>query len=169
MKLVFADNAMAWNGDTPKHGPLGGSQSACIYLSRKLVEMGHQVIIYNYTDGEPDFYDGVEYRHINNMKDDSNSDVDVFMSVRDPRLYQIWNGTGIRILKMQDDSNQPLPSLLTNPAIRVNNHNFLFVSNWQMKRLVRVFSYQSVYAWYILMGSGSQTFQWNFRYLYQTN
>jgi glycosyltransferase involved in cell wall biosynthesis len=139
MKLVFADNAMEWNGDTPDNRPLGGSQSACIYLSRVLASHGHEMIIYNYTDGEPGMYSGVEYRHIKNMETDDNSDVDVFMSIRDPRLYQIWNGTGIRILKIQDDFNQPLPELLTNPAIRVNNHHYLFVSKWQMKRLITTF------------------------------
>jgi glycosyltransferase involved in cell wall biosynthesis len=139
MKIVFADNAMKWNGDTPQHKPLGGSQSACIYLSRKLAEMGHEMIIYNYTDGEPRMYDGVEYRHLEKMETDDNSKVDVFMSIRDPRLYQVWKGTGIRILKMQDDYNQPLPELLGNPAIRINNHNYLFVSKWQMKRIIATF------------------------------
>jgi len=140
MKIVFADNAMKWNGDTPDNSPLGGSQSACIYLSRVLASQGHDMIIYNFTDGDPGMYDGVEYRHIENMADDDNSDVDVFMSIRDPRLYQVYGGTGIRILKIQDDENQPLPYLLGNPAIRVNNHNYLFVSDWQRKRIQKAFS-----------------------------
>jgi glycosyltransferase involved in cell wall biosynthesis len=139
MKVVFADNAMQWDGNTPGNAPLGGSQSACAYLARALADLGHEVVVYSYLPGDPGIIDGVEYRNTPTLPENKDTDVDVFMTIRDPRLAQHWNGSGIRLLKVQDDYNQPLNTLLNEAVPRSLNQHLLYVSDWQMRRAKKNF------------------------------
>lgn len=143
MHLVFADNTLCYNGRTPDLHPLGGSQASVVYSARVLVEQGHRVTIFNNTLGEPMAYDGVDYRHISTMTLDSQEmqDVDAFIATRDPRVILHWKGSGKRIVRMQDDWDQPMVQMFLLPRCRRATDHILAVSNWQQDRFRKVSSW----------------------------
>jgi glycosyltransferase involved in cell wall biosynthesis len=143
MHIVFADNTLVYNGRTPDLHPLGGSQASLIYATRCLAEQGHRVVVYNHTLGEPQSYDGVEYRHITKLQSDSKTitDVDVFVSNRDPRLVVHWKGSGKRVVRMQDDWDQPMCQAFLLPRCRRSTDHVIAVSDWQRDRFRKVSSW----------------------------
>lgn len=140
MEIVFADNTLCFNGVTPYFHPLGGSHSASVYMSRGLADLGHKVTFFNNTLGEPRVYKGVDYRHVTNMALDSRemTDVDVFIGIRDPRLLRYWNGGGMRMVRMQDDIDQPMVQQFLMPRNRRATDHVLAVSDWQASRFRKV-------------------------------
>src|SRR5215470_12393659 len=60
MKIAFLD-LIPWDYTplTPLERPLGGSQSAAVYLARELAARGHAVTLFNHTT-QPGIYAGVE-------------------------------------------------------------------------------------------------------------
>src|SRR3990167_8720554 len=60
--LVTAPGPKVWNGTTIYNQPLGGSESASIYLARSLARLGHKVV--SLAPGAPGTVDGVEYRAV---------------------------------------------------------------------------------------------------------
>lgn len=140
MHIVFADNTLCYNGITPYHNPLGGSQSAAVYMSRGLAELGHTVTYFNNTLGEPREYKGVDYRHISTMTLDSREmpDVDVFIGIRDPRVLLHWEGGGLKLVRMQDDFDQPMVQQFLMPRCRRACDHIIAVSEWQVNRFRKV-------------------------------
>jgi len=51
-----------WNDKDVDKG-IGGSEEALIYLSRELVKLGHEVVVYNNCAGQTGRFNGVEYRN----------------------------------------------------------------------------------------------------------
>jgi glycosyltransferase involved in cell wall biosynthesis len=143
MHIVLADNTLCYNGRTPYLHPLGGSQAAAVYFARGLVELGHRVTFFNNTLGEPMFYDGVDYRHISQMTIDSREmpDVDVVVSIRDPRVLLHWEGGGFKVVRMQDDLDQPMVQLFLLPRCRKVTDHIFTVSEWQKQRFCKVSSW----------------------------
>lgn len=45
--IVIADDGIRFDGESPEAGPLGGVESAVVYLSRALSQLGHRVMVRN--------------------------------------------------------------------------------------------------------------------------
>jgi len=87
--LILARMSAYFHGRTIHEKPLGGSESALLYLSRELVARGHQVVIFNNCFSGEGLHDGVEYIHLaksNRQVLDyaKKRDFDIFISFRDP-------------------------------------------------------------------------------------
>lgn len=74
MKICFIDRlGSPYDGNTPRHRALGGSESAVVYIARELVKLGNEVDVYNDCEGldaKPGVYDGVGYRPFSAMADE---------------------------------------------------------------------------------------------------
>ena len=61
MRIVFypAQAGKCWDGSSLENGPLGGSETAVIYIARELAKLGHEVIVFS--RGEPGLHQDVLY------------------------------------------------------------------------------------------------------------
>jgi len=84
MKIVIIDGiGLVYDGETVFKRGLGGSESAIILMSRELVKLGFEVVVYNSCEGsisKPGFYDGVEYRPFSHIPTEQ---FDIAISSRD--------------------------------------------------------------------------------------
>jgi glycosyltransferase involved in cell wall biosynthesis len=134
----MADANLVFNGRTPDLHPLGGSQSSLVYLARALVELGHKVTVYNKTLGTPMAYDGVEYKWFGELQNlEQSHSVDAFIANRDIRILPHYKGSGVRIMRMQDDGDQPILQNFALVRLRMQIDHLFCVSEWQKKRLCR--------------------------------
>ncbi len=85
--LILARMTSGFSGDTADKRPLGGSESALLYLSRELAKIGHKVVIYNNCGKDPGIFDGVDYRPFTTLADlvkhSKEEPYDIFISFRD--------------------------------------------------------------------------------------
>jgi len=85
--LILARMSSHFHGNTVFEKPLGGSESALLYLSREMAKLGHQIVIYNNVFDKAGIYEGVEYKHFttlaNLVKFSKTDDFDIFISFRD--------------------------------------------------------------------------------------
>jgi len=85
--LILARMTTGFSGDTVNKKPLGGSESALLYLSRELARVGHKVVIYNNCGKDSGIFDGVFYRNFTTLADlvdhSKFEDYDIFISFRD--------------------------------------------------------------------------------------
>lgn len=85
--LVLARMTTGFSGDTADKKPLGGSESALLYLSRELARLGHKVVIYNNCGSSAGMYAGVDYRPFTTLADlvkhSKEEPYDIFISFRD--------------------------------------------------------------------------------------
>lgn len=68
IKIAFIDIiGLQYDGNTLKERGLGGSESAVIYMSRELAQLGFEVDVYNNCEdlAKPGVYNGVNYIHLN--------------------------------------------------------------------------------------------------------
>lgn len=96
MEIVIAAGGMSFGPTTLTHKSLGGSETAVIMMAQELKKRGHLVTVFcNLPDqGEPDFWhngeetaEGIRYVHLNNLQNYiCNTQVDLFIASRDPRL-----------------------------------------------------------------------------------
>lgn len=63
MKIVLYTYGLPFTGDSIHTGPLGGAESACIYLAQSLAKLGHEVIVFCICPS-PGNYDGVIYKNM---------------------------------------------------------------------------------------------------------
>jgi glycosyltransferase involved in cell wall biosynthesis len=61
MRIALYTQGAAFHGHTLKERPLGGSESASLYIARSLAQRGHDVTVFNNCP-RPGSYDGVRYR-----------------------------------------------------------------------------------------------------------
>ena len=107
-----------FSGNTADKKPLGGSESALLYLSRELAGIGHKVVIYNNCGKEAGIFDGVVYRQFTTLADlvkhSKSERYDMFISFRDLSAFlfpikatkriwwghddfsNVWNYSGIK-------------------------------------------------------------------------
>jgi hypothetical protein len=79
MKICFVDTlGLCYDGDTLLRRGLGGSESACILVSKELVKLGFDVTVFNdcsSDDCTPGTYDGVKYIPLSEIEKYSNFDI----------------------------------------------------------------------------------------------
>ncbi len=132
LRLIFADGSWVYNGNSPENKPLGGSESALVYLTRALAKLGHDVRVYNNCN-TPGIYHGVHYHRLKEIKQ-ANRFIysDAFISLRNPRVFRLWLNSGACILWAQDAFDQTyLQNLKSNADIRRNIDSIFCISRWQ--------------------------------------
>lgn len=96
-----------FTGDTADKKPLGGSESALLYLSRELAKLGHKVVIYNNCGKESGMFNNVDYRQFTTLADLVNhskkEDYDIFISFRDLPAFLFPIKAGKRVWWGHDD------------------------------------------------------------------
>ncbi len=132
LRLTFWDHSWRYDGSTPENYPLGGSQSALVYLTRVLAKLGHDVHIYNNCES-PGIFHGVHFHQIKELhKATRFIYTDAFISLRDPRIFPYWLNAGVRILWAQDAYDQEaINGLKTDEAVRQNIDYIFCISRWQ--------------------------------------
>lgn len=85
--LILARMSTFFSGKSVYERPLGGSESALLYLSRELARLGHKVVIFNNCKGEEGICENVDYRLFTTLADlvkhSKENNYDVFISFRD--------------------------------------------------------------------------------------
>ena len=82
IKIVFLVNCPPFDGNTPFNQPLGGTESAIVYIARELAKTGNQVIVFNDCKKKKKI-ENVTYDKQNNFLDFiNNNETDILVFVR---------------------------------------------------------------------------------------
>jgi len=123
--------SIPWDGGTPREAPLGGTESAAIYLTEALACLGHDVRIYNNCP-VPRAVNGVEYRRWETCKADALLDPpDVLVAVRDWHVIANNRFAPLQLFWTGDASDQPFAKGLDSPADRTAIDFLMLQSEWQ--------------------------------------
>jgi glycosyltransferase involved in cell wall biosynthesis len=129
MNISFYTLGTPFHGRTLVNKPLGGSESAVIYVARSLASLGNKVSVFCNCD-RPGVYDGVTYESFSQIVPASNSalfDVCIFSRVLDP-IYQVQ--TRARILWLHDTAQVKAYEQAI-PALKDLIDRYFFIGNWQ--------------------------------------
>jgi len=143
MKIAFLD-PINWDytPSTPLERPLGGSQSAAIYLSRELAARGHAVTLFNNTRN-PGVHAGIECPGmLCGMMADRLNRFDAAV-VLNSATGQHFRAAGISVplvLWSQHAADQAAVKALANPDERIAWDGFFLVSQWQADTYMSTFS-----------------------------
>jgi glycosyltransferase involved in cell wall biosynthesis len=134
MKIAFLD-MIEWDYTplTPLERPLGGSQSAVVYLARELAARGHGVTLFNNTT-RPGTYSGIECPGIASgiAPDRFNGfDVAVVMNSASGLHIRAAGATLPLALWSQHAADQPAVQPLASAEERLAWDKFFLVSQWQ--------------------------------------
>ncbi len=134
MKIAFVDG-INWDYTplTPFERPLGGSQSAAVYLARELAARGHAVSYFNSTS-TPGVYAGIECPGVaGGLSPARLNDCDAVV-VMNSAVGQRFRAAGVRvplILWSQHATDQDAVKPLASPEERLAWSGFVLVSQWQ--------------------------------------
>lgn len=128
MRIAFypAQLGKVWNGDSLETEPLGGSETAVIYVARELAKLGHEVIVFS--RGEPGLYHEVLYLPFEEAKSFlRTTPLDALICSRDP-LPLLWScEASKRLLWLHDLPQGRYPEA----------DAYVFVSMWQAQVYVQ--------------------------------
>lgn len=116
-----AMSGKTFDGGTLKTEPLGGSETAVVYMARELAKLGHEVVVFS--RGEPGMYDDVLYLPFESARTFLLlNPVDVLVCSRDS-MPMLWNHRATCTVYWAHDVPQgPIPE---------NYNLYFFVSQWQ--------------------------------------
>lgn len=138
LNIVFVWGGSPFLGDTLKRSPLGGTETALIYMSNSLSRMGHSVRVF--VKGGQGNYEGVGYRDLLNYTRDLEkepADILVASRILHPFINPIQ--AKIRIFWTEDAHDQPFVEFLARPEIVENIDRIITVSQWQTEKLSETF------------------------------
>jgi tetratricopeptide (TPR) repeat protein/glycosyltransferase involved in cell wall biosynthesis len=137
---VFFVNSIPFNGDTVKSAPLGGSESAAIYMAKELQQLGKKVLVFSRNDA-PGHYEGVEYLSIEQFAHFIQRNIiDVFISVRNIDVFDLPIHARLKMLWMHDACDQPHVQALADQHYLNKIDKIITVSVWQTEQFERVFN-----------------------------
>jgi len=123
-------NSIPYDGDTPRDQPLGGTESAVVYLADALAEAGHVVRVYNGCADARRFR-AVEYHRWQDIRADALEDApDVLISIRDWSLIGQNRFAPLQLLWTGDPPDQPSARGLEIREHRTAIDYFVFQSQW---------------------------------------
>ncbi len=148
LTLFFSQQASVdFDGRTPYQRPLGGTESALVYLARALAQLGHRVVVFNECK-EPGVYDGVEYARWSTMIERCLTDrPDVLTSVRFFELVGRARLAPVQIFWTGDAADQPYVQALADRAARTEIDFFMLQSDWQAETFQAL---HGIPAWQVL-------------------
>jgi glycosyltransferase involved in cell wall biosynthesis/GT2 family glycosyltransferase len=142
-----------WDGRTPDHEPLGGTQTAIIGLSRALVSLGHEVAVFG-TPPQPGLIDGVLYQPASVLPSHlSKNPVDALVSTVNTDLLKLgikaplhlfWAHNDYRAFSEGQgaDFHASMAELLACRAAKI-----IAVSGWHADLLRRTFRLPAEHVW----------------------
>lgn len=137
---VFYAHSIPFHGHTIRRVPLGGSESAVVYMARALQRKGKKVVVFTATE-EPGRYDGVEYASVTTfLHYIQRNIIDVFIAVRDGQVLDLPIHARLKLLWMHDAHDQPHVQCLKDPAILGKIDKIITISAWQTAKFREVFS-----------------------------
>jgi glycosyltransferase involved in cell wall biosynthesis len=144
MNILFIDWApFDYDATTPLTTPLGGTQSATVYLSSALAERGHRVAVINKI-AEPIESNGVLFTNLPQTTVWLNG-FDVIISVSGLNA-EVLNSVGcVRpvVAWCQHDTNQNAVTSLRDPSTHSQYAGFAMVSAWQQTEYIDSFNIAS--------------------------
>lgn len=152
MRIAFLTRIQRpFNGETLLREPLGGTQSAMIYLARALAGRGHEPVIF--CNGQPGSFDGVSYRPIAELPRFARQQpLDVFVSVAGEsdlklgipaRITLWWSHNDYAFLwDEMPDLRAEIGGLLATRADRL-----IAVSDWHAAKLQELFKLPPEHFW----------------------
>ncbi len=87
-RILFADDGIGFDGESPEAGPLGGVESSLVYLSRELAARGHRVQVRNKC-AVARMIDGVDWAPIGDGLPES---ADLYIANRGDKLLGLLPG-----------------------------------------------------------------------------
>ncbi|PIQ26658.1 hypothetical protein COW36_01140 [bacterium (Candidatus Blackallbacteria) CG17_big_fil_post_rev_8_21_14_2_50_48_46] len=100
MRIAFLSRiSRAFNGETVYHEPLGGTQSAIVYLARELQALGHEVHVFCQCKEKAGVFEGVTYHNVPDLARFARQNpLDFFISCADesalklgiPARHNLW-------------------------------------------------------------------------------
>jgi glycosyltransferase involved in cell wall biosynthesis len=142
MKLLFIDTCgWAYDTTTPNRQPLGGAQSAMVYLTMALARMGHAVYVINETRGPRDLVtDGVHFIGLPLSLEETDS-FDAIVSSNNANAVAITSG-GCRtplVLWSHHASDQASIQALAEPRQRDLFAGYVLLTQWQADTYIEAF------------------------------
>ncbi len=139
MKIAIYNHGIPFNGETPLHQPLGGSESGIIYMARELARCGHAVQVYaNCAESAaPGVYDNVHYIHYHEFFTQfPSSPWDVVISFRSFEPFLLGRVAPRTIYWTGDAFNQPSLANFQHKSLQDNIDLIFCVSNWHRETFI---------------------------------
>ncbi|HYR42281.1 MAG TPA: glycosyltransferase family 4 protein [Terriglobia bacterium] len=149
MKIVIYNNGIAFDGTTPLHQPLGGSESSVVYMARNLARCGHDVTVYCNTPSpgashRPLPEGEAEYVHYHQFFTDyTSARWDVLISFRSFDPFLLGRVAARMIYWTGDASDQPALEHFEHAALQENIDLIFCVSNWHRRSFIEAFDLPS--------------------------
>jgi tetratricopeptide (TPR) repeat protein len=136
-RVVFYHRGMEFDGDTVSQKPLGGSESALVYVTRELARLGWDVIVFN-SCLEPKDCDGVRYRPLSEFPGFAATQrTDVFVSQRYWQPFLTNIRAGATVYWVQDAHDQPFVQGVRGAERRIDR--IFSISEWQTRMFESAF------------------------------
>lgn len=153
MRFAFLSRiTRLFNGETLYHEPLGGTQSAMIYLARALVERGHEAHIFC-NPSQAGCFDGVHYHPIVELARFSRQNpLDVFVSVAGEQTLKLGIPARVTLWWSHNDYSylwDEMPDLRADIAntLATKADRIVTVSQWQTHKLAELFQLPIEHFW----------------------
>lgn len=125
MRVVMADQGIAFDGKTPGERPLGGAESAFVALAGAFAQTGAEVFAHT-QDGREFFLNGVQWRGVAHAFPEN---ADLYIANRNPKLVARAIKAKRRIFWLHNDAR-----FLTKPRylmpLVTTRPDLVFVSQW---------------------------------------
>jgi glycosyltransferase involved in cell wall biosynthesis len=146
MRIAFLSRiSRAFNGDTVLTEPLGGTQSALVYLARELQALGHEVHVFCNCKEKAGIFEGVTYHNVPELARFARQNpLDFFISCADesalklgiPSKHALWWSHNDYCFLWDE-----MPDLRAKTAeiLATKTDKLLAVSQWQAEKLAELF------------------------------
>ncbi|HEY9840393.1 MAG TPA: glycosyltransferase [Candidatus Obscuribacterales bacterium] len=154
MRIAFLSRIKRrFNGETVRNEPLGGTQSAIIYLARALAERGHEAHIFCHCEELAGCIDGVHYRNIAELARFARQQpLDVFVAVADETALKLGIPARITLWWSHNDYSylwDEMPDLRAEFAgiLATRADRLVAVSDWHARKLAELFKLPPEHIW----------------------
>lgn len=154
MRIAFLSRiSRSFNGDTVLHEPLGGTQSALVYLARELQALGHEIHVFCQCREQAGIFAGVHYHNLPELARFARQNpLDFFISLADesalklgiPARYTLWwsHNDYCFLWEEMPDLRASIAEVLSTRADRL-----IAVSHWHAEKLAEVLKIPREHFW----------------------
>lgn len=147
MKIAFLNRVKRpFNANTVLNEPVGGTQSALIYMARELANSGHEVFVFCNCDGLEGNFDGVEYLSLKKIISFTKANtLDYFIPVADEMALNLRIPAKSTICWLHNDYyflKDELPDIRDKIAmlLKTKADKLLTLSDWHTRIISDIFS-----------------------------
>lgn len=166
MRIFFATpHFRVFNGATPEHEPMGGTESALIGLSRALARKGLEVSVYCNCQGIAGYFEGVKYVPIEQLEQDCLRLQPHFLIVLSGVKYlRLTVPNGYKIWWAHSDCShiwEELPDIKAEmiATLATASDGIAVLSEWQAERLAHTLHLERKHFWISPYGIEPDDFQ----------